>query len=138
MSHKRDWEQLACRHGYHRLKMRTEIKSLSEKMLFDLSVVQKCSLRKIEKLIQIPETSVCEQIRHYSWYAGVEMLYSNKAIKEIAMARGVPAKEVEKEQNTIKICNRCHKKFKGPNKRTCTSCVKNRSNIYDCDFVTNY
>lgn len=135
MSHKRDWEQLARRHGYHRLKMRTEFESLSEKMLFDLNVVQKCSLRKIEKMIQIPETSVCEQIRHYPWHAGVEMLHSTKAITEMAMARGVSVQVIAKEQNGVKICNRCHKKYNGPNKRTCPTCVKKRSEIYDCGMI---
>ena len=138
MSSKRNWEQTSRQHGYHRLKMQTEFKTLAEKMFYDLSVVQGCSLKKMANLIRMPLTTVREEIKKYPWYAGAEVLHNKRAIKEMAMARGISVKEMNKEQNTVKVCDKCHKKYTGPNKRTCPRCVIKRSHIYNCENITNY
>jgi hypothetical protein len=124
--------------GYHRLKMQTEFKTLTEKMFFDLSVVQGCSLRIMERLIRMPRTTIREEIKKYPWYAGVEVIHNKHAIKAMAMANGISVKEMDKEQNTVKICDTCQKKYRGPNKRTCPSCVRKRSHVFNCENVTNY
>ena len=138
MAFKRDWETISLQCGYHRLKMQTEFKTLAEKMFFDLNVVQGCSLRKMGNLIRMPRTTIRKEIKRYQWYAGVEVLHNKRAIKEMAMARGITVKEINKEKNAVKVCDTCQKKYRGPNKRTCPSCVRKRSHVFNCENIMNY